>query len=99
MTQTAVEWFNQQLVDRQNGKGDSRSWDEILKEAKEMFQEQIEEAWKDGEFTGRNGGFLSLNEEQYYEETYNKKTEEEPKPRPEVYYAGWVGLFQNRTDI
>jgi hypothetical protein len=41
---TAVEWFNQQLVDRQNGDGDSRSWDEILEQAKEMEKQQIIEA-------------------------------------------------------
>lgn len=38
---TAVEWFNQQLVDRQNGNGDSRSRDEILEQAKEMEKEQM----------------------------------------------------------
>ena len=43
-----------------------------LEVANQMFKEQIEEAWKDGEFSGRNGGFLSLNEKLYYEETYNK---------------------------
>jgi hypothetical protein len=37
---TAVEWFNQQLVDRQNGNGDSRSRDEIFEQAKEMENEQ-----------------------------------------------------------
>jgi len=37
---TAVEWFNQQLVDRQNGNGDSRSRDEIFEQAKEMEKEQ-----------------------------------------------------------
>jgi hypothetical protein len=38
--QTAVEWFNQQIVDRQNGKGDSRSWDEIYKQALEIERQQ-----------------------------------------------------------
>ena len=37
---TAVEWYNQQLVDRQNGNGDSRSRDEIFEQAKEMEKEQ-----------------------------------------------------------
>ena len=37
---TAVEWFNQQLVDRQNGNGDSRSRDEIFEQAKEIESEQ-----------------------------------------------------------
>ena len=38
--QTAVEWFNQQLINRQNGNGDS-SWDEIYEQAKQMEKEQI----------------------------------------------------------
>ena len=38
--QTAVNWFNQQLVERQNGDGDSRSWDEILQQALQMEREQ-----------------------------------------------------------
>jgi hypothetical protein len=33
---TAVEWFNQQLVDKQIGKGDSRDWDAIFEKAKEI---------------------------------------------------------------
>jgi hypothetical protein len=40
--QTAVNWFNQQLIDRQNGNGDSRSWDEILQQALQMEREQID---------------------------------------------------------
>jgi tyrosyl-tRNA synthetase len=37
---TAVEWYNQQIVDRQNGNGDSRSRDEIFEKAKEMENER-----------------------------------------------------------
>ena len=37
---TAVEWYNQQIVDRQNGNGDSRSRDEIFEQAKEMEKER-----------------------------------------------------------
>ena len=37
---TAVEWYNQQLVDRQNGNGDSRSRDEIFEQAKEMEKQR-----------------------------------------------------------
>jgi len=33
---TAVEWFHQQIVDRQNGNGDSKSLDKIYEQAKEM---------------------------------------------------------------
>ena len=42
---TAVEWFNQQIVDRQNGNGDSRSRDEIFEQAKEMEKEYIKKGW------------------------------------------------------
>jgi hypothetical protein len=53
---TAVEWFNQQLVDRQNGNGDSRSRDEIFQQAKVMELQQRQEdtnygysqGWDDG---------------------------------------------------
>ena len=41
---TAVEWFNQQLVDRQNGKGDSRSLDEIYAQAKAIEEQRIKDA-------------------------------------------------------
>lgn len=48
--QTGVEWYHQQIVDRQNGNGDSRSLDEILEQAKEMenreMRSDIEEKWK-----------------------------------------------------
>lgn len=70
MEQTAVEWFNQQLVDRQNGKGDSRSWNEILQQAKAMEKEQIIETWKHGNLPTFLGRVLTA--EQYYNETYNK---------------------------
>ena len=65
MEKTAVEWFNQQLVDRQNGNGDSRSRDEIFEQAKEMEKQQIMDAWVNG------GSTLSAkNAEQYYNETF-----------------------------
>jgi hypothetical protein len=40
---TAVEWFNQQLVDKQIGKGDARSWDIIFQQAKEMEKKKAHE--------------------------------------------------------
>jgi hypothetical protein len=46
--QTAMQWFNQQLVERQNGNGDRRSWDEILREALQMEREQIIESFMEG---------------------------------------------------
>ena len=67
MKQTAVEWFNQQLVDRQNGNGDSRSRDEIFEQAKEMEKEQIKDAWDNG------CTYVQENSEQYYNETFKTK--------------------------
>jgi len=66
--QTAVEWYNQQIVDRQNGNGDSRSLDEIFEQAKEMEKQRIENAFN----SGYNNGILDtcLTAEQYYKETY-----------------------------
>jgi hypothetical protein len=54
MSQTAVEWLNQQLLDRQNGKGDSSSWDEILEQAKEMEKNNIIESYEMGKNDGWN---------------------------------------------
>ena len=45
MEESAVEWFHQQLVDRQNGNGDSRSRDEIFEQAKSIEKAQIENAF------------------------------------------------------
>jgi hypothetical protein len=68
--QTSVEWFNQQLVDKQNGKDDSRSWDEILEQAKEMEKQQIITAWKRGD--GEHDKVADKLSEKYYTETYGK---------------------------
>ena len=69
---TAVEWFNQQLVDRQNGNGDSRSRDEIFQQAKEMEKEQIEMAFFKGKTFGMNLPD-GLTSEQYYNETFKSE--------------------------
>jgi hypothetical protein len=45
---TAVEWFNQQLIDKQIGKGDSRDWDTIFQQAKEMEKQQLKEMYLKG---------------------------------------------------
>ena len=68
---TAVEWFNQQLVDRQNGNGDSRSRDEIFEQAKEMEKEQICNAWFGGYLNGESK--TELKSEQYYNETFKSE--------------------------
>lgn len=68
---TAVEWFNQQLVDRQNGKGDSRSWSEILEQAKQIEKEQAITFTNDY-ITNVDWSYQGKTTAQYYNETYNK---------------------------
>lgn len=68
---TAVSWLHQQLVDRQNGKGDSRSLDEIFEQAKAMEKEQIMNTWYECKISiidkqPKDAG-------QYYNETYKKE--------------------------
>lgn len=55
---TAVEWFNQQLVDRQNGNGDSRSRDEIFEQAKAMEEDEAHKAY----LYGHEVGFMKAKE-------------------------------------
>jgi hypothetical protein len=72
--QTATQWFNQQLVDRQNGNGDSRSLDEIFDVAQKM------EKWQKVAFAKNcinkvfnlQIGTSYEDIEQFYNETYNK---------------------------
>ena len=72
MAQTAMEEL---IHDFKHGKFNllhPTAVEKLLEKYLVKEQNQIEEAWKDGEFSGRNGGFLSLNEKQYYKETYKK---------------------------
>ena len=71
---TAVEWFNQQLVDRQNGNGDSRSRDEIFEQAKEMEKEQIIQARTTAPIIPTIDMIDYVKEaEQYYNETFKSE--------------------------
>jgi hypothetical protein len=65
MKQTAVEWLFRQLWDEPK---DKFTWYAILKQAKTMEKEQIEDAWTDG-MKSNQGYFES---EQYYNETFIK---------------------------
>ena len=80
MENSAVEWFNQELVDRQNGNGDSRSRDEIFEQAKEMEKEQkillVERLM---EYTKESQSVLGNDEREasefvdiFYKETFKK---------------------------
>ena len=77
--QTAVQWFNQQLINRQNGSGDSRSWDEIFKQALEMEREQHGNTWDFGiqEAEQREWNTVRLypNFDDYYDKTYGGQDE------------------------
>ncbi len=69
--QTAVEWYHQQIVDRQNGNGDSRSLDEIFEQAKEMEKEQIIQSVT----FGQNNHTVMISHDliiatEYYNKTY-----------------------------
>jgi hypothetical protein len=73
--QTAVEWYHQQIVDRQNGNGDSRSLDEIYDKAKEMEKERMKGMYVEGSFAKMRyyDGLEYIDAEQYYEQTYGGK--------------------------
>jgi len=74
MKQTAVDWLFTQLWETPR---DKFTWQIILKEAKEMEKEQIEDAFDTGLCDGYDYGFTNdsptkENGEQYYKETYIK---------------------------
>ena len=73
---TAVEWFNQQLVDKQNGDGDLRSWDEILDQANKLFEQQIINAYAQAMIDESGSDYIGMNEEIdaeiYYDKTFKK---------------------------
>ena len=67
MKQTAVEWFQDQIIKIVNGTCDL-SEIQIYEQAKKMEKEQIIDAYDKGEFNqGCNG-----DAEQYYKETFKK---------------------------
>ena len=67
MKQTAVEWFQDQIIKIVNGTCDL-SEIQIYEQAKKMDKEQIIDAYNKGEFNqGCNG-----DAEQYYKETFKK---------------------------
>ena len=99
MTKTAIDWFIEQLPVRIVNQ--LSYYSKELETAKEIQQEQIEEAFELGQLNENSfqhtGRRIHESKEEYYDKTY--KEPKEPKPAPEAYYAGWLGLFENRTDI
>jgi len=72
--QSAVEWFNQQLVDRQNGNGDSRSRDEIFEKAKAMEEDGRHASY----LYGHKVGFTKAKEMEEEEKKNNQSKSSEP---------------------
>ena len=69
--QTAVQWLINELTDRQNGNGNSKSIDEIYKQALQLEREQIISAAADHCYPTEQ---LALNDaERYYTQTYECK--------------------------
>jgi hypothetical protein len=69
--QTGVEWYHQQIVDRQNGNGDSISLDKIYEQAKEIGNLQMMQCYSDGLGNGIEVGkgecsFESVADEKEY---------------------------------
>jgi predicted HTH domain antitoxin len=69
MTQTAVEWFQDQIIKIVNGTCEL-SEIQIFNQAKEMEKEQIKNAYDKGEF---NQG-CNNDAEQYYNETFKQQS-------------------------
>ena len=76
--QTVVEWLIEQL------EGDDskvarviglKKYNSIIEQAKQMEKEQIQDAWHDGNFLGRNGNlFVDYNtKEGYYKSEFENK--------------------------
>jgi hypothetical protein len=71
MKQTAVDWFQEQIIKIINGKCEL-SEIEIYNKAKEMEKEQIIEAFNQGNIYEGNF-FDRVNIEQYYNETFKSE--------------------------
>ena len=68
---TAVEWFALELYEKFEMKGDGNLFDDLLEQAKAMFEEQIESAYRKG-YTESSWGRHS-NSENYYNETFKSE--------------------------
>ena len=77
--QTAVSWLKDMLEwnygDPQMLEISWKNLDDLLERAKQMEKEQIQDAWHDGNFLGRNGNlFVDYNtKEGYYKSEFENK--------------------------
>ena len=74
---TAVEWLIREIKkDIYTHAKSIREWDKVYNRAKEMEQEQIEDAFCEGvddEYEHHINNKLRKNSEQYYNETFKNK--------------------------
>ena len=71
---TAVEWYSNKLVEILGDMCNEFTQEQTLanhyalKQANELFEQQIKDAWKSGDTNGRIG--ILKTKEQYYNETF-----------------------------
>ena len=70
MEQTAVEWFADRI--KHGGLVSNKQFDELLNQAKEMFEKQIEEAFEKGFITTQWDKTKENKAEQYYNKTFKQ---------------------------
>ena len=59
-----VDWLSKELM---NVEPNTFGWDKLIEQAKEMYKQEIIDAWEDG-----HDSFSTRNAEQYYNETFGK---------------------------
>jgi hypothetical protein len=74
MKQTAVKWLADEITKRGPTENNPPQWlIELYEQANEMFEQQIEDAYRSGVYDGgKNVSQYNMNAEQYYNETFNK---------------------------
>ena len=70
--QSSIEWLFFELLYTPK---DKFEWHTILRKAKAMHKEEIENAWNDGHSEGMDGGYSATYEE-YYNETFGGQDNE-----------------------
>ena len=72
--QTAVEWL-QECLDLHLNHEQKMQYEGLFQQAKQMEKEQIQEAWNDGNFLGRNGNILAdySDGNRYYKKEFENK--------------------------
>jgi hypothetical protein len=66
--QTVVDWLSKELM---NVEPNTFGWDKLIEQSKEMYKQEIIDAWEDG-----HDSFSTRNAEQYYNETFGGKENE-----------------------